>query len=110
MAKKESKEKKITPAKQKQLEYEQKRNKIIENFFKFPSSKTLEGEKQCSVCGKGLVTDNYWKNYSFSNIGRMDKDGKVCCPICKTCSQKLFDYYYKIDELRETIFKMTKEF
>ena len=93
---KKNTEKKITPAKQKQLEYEAKRNKTIENFFKFPSDKILDSEKQCTVCGKPLVTDNYWKNYSFSNIGRMDKDGKICCPICKNCSQKLFDYYYKI--------------
>ena len=93
---KKTAEKKITPAKQKQLEYEQKRNEIIDAFFKFPNNKVLEAEKVCTICGKPLVTDNYWKNYSFSNIGRMDTSGKICCPICKNCSYKLFDYYYKI--------------
>ena len=96
MHKKGTTEKKITPAKQKQLEYEQKRNKVIETFFMFLNKKILEAEKMCSICGKELVTDNYWKNYSYSNIGRMDENGKICCPICKNCSQKLFDYYYKI--------------
>lgn len=90
MAKKE----KITPAKKIRNEYQEKVENTIKQFF-YPRTEMERKEKKiCSVCGRPLSSENFWKNFSYANSGRIDIDGKLCTPVCKTCSQKIFDYYY----------------
>ena len=93
MAKKQD-DKKITPAKQKRLDFEKNRQKIIDKYFKPIPKNTIKDKKICTCCGKSLIEDNFWENYGWGNIGRITETGKACCPICKDCAQLLFDFYY----------------
>lgn len=87
--------KKTGPAKRKIEDYQHNLNETISMYFTPISDEKKQGKKLCSVCGKELVTDSYWKSYDYINTGRIDETNKMCMPVCKNCGQKLFDYYYK---------------
>jgi len=50
----------------------------------------------CSCCGVPKRTSEYFITYSLTNNSKVDSAGNRRMPICKTCSLKLFAYYYKI--------------
>ena len=87
---------KLGPAGKKNQEYVHNLNETIGLYFSPQNEEKRKEKKKCTMCGKELVSDSYWKNFSYINTGRIDEDNKMCCPVCKTCGQKLFDYYYKM--------------
>ena len=89
-----AKKNKITPAKKIKNDYQENVDKTIKQFFYPLTDIEKKQRKICSMCNKSLSSEYFWKHFSYVNSGRIDIDGKLCMPICRTCSQKLFDYYY----------------
>ena len=85
----------IGPAKTKIKEYYEKAIDIAALYFTPLSLEKKKAKKKCSICDRPMLTESFWKNFSFINIGRMDETGKFYTPVCKSCAQKLFDYYMK---------------
>lgn len=88
-------QKHIGPARQKIKDYQNRTIELAALYFTPLSMDKRKDKKKCSICDRPMLSESYWKNFSFVNIGRVDETGKMCTPVCKTCAQKLFDYYYK---------------
>ena len=88
-------QKHIGPARQKIKDYQNRTIELAALYFTPLSMDKRKDKKKCSICDRPMLSENYWKNFSFINVGRVDETGKMCTPVCKTCAQKLFDYYYK---------------
>ena len=88
-------QKSIGPARTKIKEYHEKTIELSGLYFTPLSMDKRKEKKRCCVCDRPMLSESYWKNFSYANIGRVDEIGKMCTSVCKTCAQKLFDYYYK---------------
>lgn len=87
---------KLGPAKKKAQEYYHGVNEVIGLYFSPQSDIKKKEKKRCTICNKDLISDSFWKNFSYVYSGRIDETNKICCPVCKNCGQRLFDYYYKM--------------
>lgn len=86
---------KLGPMGKKIKEFYKNQDDIIGTYF-FPQSQSVkEDKKRCTMCNKDLPAGDFWTSYSYINSGRTDIDSKMHLPVCRTCSQKLFDYYYE---------------
>lgn len=87
---------KLTPARKFRQEFNEKQNANIEQYFHKISKSKLSEKKICNCCGKDYNSTDFWRSYTYINANRLDEDGKMCVPYCKSCSCKLFDYYYAL--------------
>lgn len=62
----------------------------------------------CNCCGKPLKLSEYYINFNVMNAAHFDANGNLRMSICKTCSKRLFEYYYftKADKNAEVAMKM----
>lgn len=75
--------------------HEQIKENVRENLI-FPTEEELKSKKTCSMCNKSFSDEDFWKTYSYSQSGRMSESGKMFCSVCRSCGQKLFDFYYNV--------------
>lgn len=75
--------------------HEKMKDNIRENLI-FPTDEELQAKKTCSMCNKALPDEDFWKTYSYAQSGRISESGKIFCPVCRSCGQKLFDFYYEV--------------
>ena len=53
---------------------------------------TKHTELDCQFCGSRMKYNNFYTSNSKSSIYRMDTTGKTRLQICKSCTQKYFEY------------------
>ena len=79
---------------EKEKKYLNEQNKNIEQYF-FKSGTIPRYNKYiCSCCGKPKKIEEFYKCWSYINLGRADIGGQFHKPFCKECAKKLFFYHY----------------
>ena len=76
-----------------------KLQEIRDNFYKdaysnFQEFVPIYNKYVCNCCGRELDIDEYYINFNITNLTKIDKNGNIRMSVCKSCTQKTFNYLY----------------
>lgn len=87
--------KKTTPVAKKTDVYLAKFKELVSLYFPSVTEESKKKKKVCTMCGRNHADEDYWRSFSFINVARMNKDYRMCLPICGSCASNLFDFLLK---------------
>lgn len=90
-------------------EYQEVKNDFYKDAFgNFQEFVPIYDKYICTCCGRPLDITDYYINFDYSNLTKIDFHGNIRTNICKDCANKLFNYYYteKTEKDAEKAMKM----
>ena len=89
-------ENKLTPKKQELYEYYEsvKNEALYQLNINFQSDLQYE----CQMCHKLRPHNDFFRSYSYKDMGSLNETGERHLNICKKCSKNIFNFYYKKEQ------------
>ena len=79
---------------EKQRNYYNDQNEKVLKYFYAKNTIPKYNRYMCSCCGKLKSIEEFNRNYSYANLGRIDEASQFHMTVCRQCAQKLFFFHY----------------
>lgn len=66
----------------------------MDSFNHFQEFVPIYNKYVCTCCGKQYEVEDFYINYDYTNLSKIDAYGNVRIHVCKDCCEKLFNFYF----------------